>query len=146
MYFFTRCIILILIVANSASAQETAIVSNRDSAFYRNRFFDLRPSVVINGKKLTGEQSTLLFCQVPAADIAYRKFRKRYRTGLYVFGGFFTSLVIAAIAFDQGDRRLASAGLTVSTGSFIAAITFQSSGDIQLRKAIKAYNKQLSFY
>lgn len=135
-----------LITLTSKAQNDSSDKYKIGSLYYKEKSFNIYPKVMINGKKLKKNETIVLFNKIPAASIFYKKYRNKYNAGLYSFVGFFVSTAISTISFDNGNRTLTGIGLTLSIFSFTNAIIFISSGEANLRKAIKTYNKHVLRY
>ena len=144
-----RVIFLIpfMFVAFCATAQIDSIQKTKaDSLYYKNLFFETHLRIMNNGKKVKKSEAQILFNKVPEAASLYKKYRNKYNVGLYSFIGAFTGPAISTLSFINGNRTLAAIGIQVTILSFANAVIFLSSGEVNLRKAIKAYNNHVLKY
>ena len=133
--------VALLFIALLSKAQKDSLRGRKpDSLYYKNSFFKIYPVVVNNGKQLSKDEAALLFNKVPAASSVYKKYRNKYKVGLYSLAGVFGFSAVSSIALDKGNRALTASGLTLSFYSFVNSVIFFSIGDAKLKKAIRLYN------
>jgi hypothetical protein len=139
--------ILFLAIGLYSKAQSVSSDSfNRDSIYIKNTVFSFYPRVMMNGEKIKQNKLADIFNKVPSAMSDYEKYKRKYKIGFYFLFGIFAGATVSSISFDNSNRTLTATGLTFSFLSFVNAVIFMSSGEAKLKKAIKAYNKNVLKY
>jgi hypothetical protein len=119
--------------------------TKQDSVYYTNPFFSAYPHIMNHGKKLNKHEVVVLMQKVPGANIYYKKYRNKYKAGLYSYAAVLVFTSIGAIGFDSNNNRITRWSIPFAVGSFISAVIFCSSGEANLRKAIRTYNRTVLY-
>ncbi len=118
--------------------------TQKDSVYYKKPFLRLYPVIYNNGEHLQKDEVESLVSKAPEAEEFYYKYKRQFKSGIYSFAGVFIGAGLGAIAFDNGNKGLNAAGLILSFGSFVRSIVLLSSGEANLKRAIKAYNQSVN--